>query len=356
MIHESSSIALFAHTCPDADALCSALAMKDFINLNYLVKSKKSARWYKKKVDIFVDCDEIPDRIKALAEKYEMSINPKPKKKYSLTIALDCATLDRLGKYSDLFLSGDKTINIDHHVSNTKFAQTNFVLPTSSTCENLYRIFKFYEKNYGAKISNYIFTQLYSGILTDTNNLENNADKICTSNVVSDIVAILGTKKASVIKAHFFKNISKSKLALTTISYNPKNRKYYDDGKICFVTLDNRAFVKSHAVMEDAEGIVDSALNIEGVFVSALILEPEKGMYTIKLRGKEIRVDNVAEKFGGGGHEFMSAFRYKGNYNMLVMSLLRECKLAVDSNIQHVETIEDIMDEVSNEDAHNQNI
>ena len=345
LIHESNSIAIFAHTCPDADALCSALAMKDFINSNYLVKGKKSARWYRKKVDIFVDCEEIPDSLKALAEKYKLSINPKPRNKYNLSLALDCANIERLGKYEELFKASEKTVNIDHHKSNTKFAEINYIIDTSSTCENLYLFFKYFERMYGAKMNNYILTQLYSGILTDTNNLENNADRLVTRDTVSSIVGALGTKKASIIKSHFFKNLAKSKLALTTISYNPKNRKYYEDGKICIITLSNKAFTKAHASLEDAEGIVDSALNTEGVYISALLLEPKKGEYKVKLRGKNLKITQIAEKFGGGGHDFMAAFDYKGNYNVLNMSLLRECKTTLATNLDSVETIEDILED-----------
>lgn len=345
LINDHHSIALFAHTCPDADAVCSCLALKEFISTNYLSKGKRS-RWHKKKVDIFIDCDELPENLRALASKYKASINPIPKKKYSLAIALDCANLERLGKYAELFEHCDETVNIDHHKSNPKFANINYVFDTSSTCENLYIFFKFFEKIYGAKMNLYIHTQLYSGILTDTNNLENNADKLTTRNTVSSIVETLGSKKASIIKAHFFKNLPKSKLALTTISYNPKNRKYYEDGKICIITLNYKAFAKAHATLEDAEGIVDSALNTEGVFVSALILEQQKGQYKIKLRGKDIKVNQVAEKFSGGGHEYMAAFDYKGNYNVLNMSLLTECKKTLEENIQNVETIEDVLDEV----------
>lgn len=346
LIHDHHTIAIFAHTCPDADAVCSALALKEFISTNYLTMGKKSARWYKKKVDIFIDCEDLPENLKVLANKYKASINPTPKKKYPLAIALDCANLERLGKYAELFEHCDETVNIDHHKSNPKFAKFNFIFDTSSTCENLYIFFKSFEKTYGAKINTYMLTQLYSGILTDTNNLENNADKLVTRNNVGAIVEALGSKKASIIKSHFFKNLPKSKLALTTISYNPKNRKYYEDGKICIITLNNKAFAKSHASLEDAEGIVDSALNTEGVFVSALILEPERGNYKVKLRGKGINVSQVAEKFSGGGHEFMSAFDYKGNYNVLNMSLLRECKKTLEQNIDNVATIEDVLEDV----------
>ena len=131
---ESSSIALFGHINPDADALCSALALKEFISNNYFTISKNN-RFYKKKVDIFVDCEEIPDSLKVFSEKHKISINPQPKKHYSLAVALDCSTKERLGKYVNVFESAQTTINIDHHKSNTKYADMNFVMDLSILCK-----------------------------------------------------------------------------------------------------------------------------------------------------------------------------------------------------------------------------
>ena len=59
----------------------------------------------------------------------------------------------------------------------------------------------------------------------------------------------------------------------------------------------------------------------------------------------KIDVSVVAAKFGGGGHDFMAAFDYKGNYNVLNMSLLRECKTTLATSLDSVETIEDILED-----------
>lgn len=341
---ESSTIALFGHVNPDADALCSTLALREFILNNYLTKSQTSNKYYKKKIDIFIDCDEIPESLKVFAEKYKFNINPVPRKKYSLAIALDCLNQERLGNRLSIFQSANKTINIDHHKTNTKFAQINFVMDSSSTCENLYIIFNYLDKCYGAKMNNYILTQIYAGIITDTNNLENNADRLITRNNITSIVDNLGIKQASIVKAHFFKNVPKTKLALTTFSYKPKNRIHYDDGRICIVNLNYKVFAKTNATLDDAEGIVDSALNTEGVLISALILEPTKGKFTVKLRGKNIKVNTIAEQFNGGGHDFMAGFTYVGNYNILNMNLLKECKKVIEQSAENIETLEDILE------------
>ena len=316
--------------------------MKEFILNNYLTKSK-TGNFYKKKVDIFIDCEEIPESLKMFAEKYKLSINPQPRKHYDLAIALDCLNKERMGKYITIFDRADKKINLDHHISNSKFGDYNYVFKLSSTCESLYSIFCYFNKNFGTSINKYILNQIYAGIITDTNNLENNADKLITRHHVSAIINDLGVRQASVIKAHFFQNIPKTKLALVSYSYQPNVRRHYNDGKICIITLDNKIFAKTKASLEDAEGIVDSALKTEGVLVSALILENEKGVYNVKLRGKGIKVNDIAQVFGGGGHEYMAGFQTKMKYNILNMALLRECRKTINEKFEEDNTLENIL-------------
>lgn len=342
IFQDSDSIAIIGHVNPDADALCSALALKEFISNNYLTKNKNN-KFCKKKVDIFIDCDHIPESLKIFAKKHELSINVKPRKKYDLAVAVDCLNLERLGKYSQVFENAENTLNIDHHLSNSKFAKNNLVMKFSSTCESLFSIFNYFQKFYGTQTNNYILTQIYAGLITDTNNLENNADTKTTRHNVAKLVEALGIKQASIIKSHFFQNIPKTKLALTTNSYKPKNRIYYEDGSICIITLNNKVFSSTKASLDDAEGIVDSALKTEGVAISALILEPKKNEYVVKLRGKNINVSNIAEKFNGGGHEYMAGFQFKGSYNILNMALLRECKKVLEKQIPEQITIQDIL-------------
>ena len=60
--------------------------------------------------------------------------NPTPKKHYDLAISLDCSNIERMGKYVELFQKADKTVNIDHHATNTRFANAKLIilLKTSS--------------------------------------------------------------------------------------------------------------------------------------------------------------------------------------------------------------------------------
>ena len=52
--------------------------------------------------------------------------------RYDMAICVDCGSPDRLGKAQDLFHSAGVSVNIDHHVSNARFADVNIVEPTAA--------------------------------------------------------------------------------------------------------------------------------------------------------------------------------------------------------------------------------
>ena len=87
-------------------------------------------------------------------------INPKPYKSYDLAIALDCANLQRLGKYADMATGIGELVNIDHHETNTKFGTYNLISPqVSSTCELIYLL----ANGQNFDINNQIAKKLYQG-------------------------------------------------------------------------------------------------------------------------------------------------------------------------------------------------
>lgn len=72
-------------------------------------------------------------------------------------------------------------------------------------------------------------------------------------------------------------------------------------------------FEKCGATFEDTLGIVDQGANIEGVKVSAILIEKEPEKVYVSLRGKgEIPVGEIAKHFGGGGNETQAAFQFQG--------------------------------------------
>ena len=305
------NIVIISHQAPDADAFSSSVALREI--LRKLHSSLPDGRKNRQRIDVFLDCEEIPESLKIFIPKNETTLkylNPKPAKNYDLAICLDCANIERMGKYLEVFQKASRTVNIDHHATNTRFADQNYVFKTSSTCEALYYLFLHREK---FEASKYILSLLYSGIITDTNNLKNNADGLSTEKAMAYLKQNLGLPMMDRIRANFFENNSPARDELRAAAYSKVYRKYFEEDKVCVITLNHKTFEKTQAEMEDAEGIVDEALYRKGVLVSVIILEKNKNELYVKLRGKPgVDVSKLAAEFGGGGHERQAAFQFKG--------------------------------------------
>ena len=117
-INQAENIVILTHESPDGDAVGSSLGMKLIIeemgkNADVIIPE------YSRLFNFLPAANEI---------KKESSI-----KKYDLAIGVDCTDLKRLAKY-EYFENAKNTIQIDHHGSNSMYADLNYVNPVSPAC------------------------------------------------------------------------------------------------------------------------------------------------------------------------------------------------------------------------------
>ena len=166
LIESAKTIVIMSHTSPDADALCSCIALQNLIKKHF----------NKRRVDIAI-VGKPSDSLKPLVKKTKLTPTWF---KYDLAICLDCPTFKRLGKYEKLFKSAKNKINIDHHDTNLEFGDVNKVdVEASSTCEIIYKMYK----SHNVELTPRIEKLIYSGIVTDTacfaaNNISQNTQKL----------------------------------------------------------------------------------------------------------------------------------------------------------------------------------
>src|SRR5699024_9323926 len=134
-ILEAKSIGLCGHIKPDGDCLGSSLSLY------------KGIQQINKNVSIIKN-DKVPDYLHILKNTQEMT-DYSLDLSYDLFIVLDSSSIDRIGECQSLFEKANKTICIDHHRSNTFFADINLVdSEKSSTCELVYELITAMELEY----------------------------------------------------------------------------------------------------------------------------------------------------------------------------------------------------------------
>ncbi|RVU54172.1 DHH family phosphoesterase [Anaerosphaera multitolerans] len=282
LINNANNIYLASHVNPDGDNIGSLLAMfKILKNLN-------------KEVHLIIN-DEVPDSNKFLPNLEYAEKSENLDLKSDLFIALDCADLDRLGRVKDLFLDSETTINIDHHFSNTNFADLNIVnSKASATGELLYTIFE----NLKYPIDTEVATCLYTAIASDTGSFKYDSVTSYTFEVIAKLLTY-GINKSE-ININLFQNRSLEKTKLLVKALN--TLELFEENKIGVVTISDEIMLKLGAKISDADGIVEFIRDISGIEI-AILLKEKKDNIRLSLRTKSfVNAINIASTFDGGGH------------------------------------------------------
>ncbi len=283
-LKNAKRVAIFTHMRPDGDAIGSALALSRALDA---VGVKNVA---------CIESD-LPSNLAFFdgAEKLQKSAEGE----FDLFVSLDCADIQRLGVFCDLFLSAQRkgidTINIDHHVSNTRFAKQNYVRLCAANCMNVATLISYLGASLDKKTAEYLLV----GLLTDSGNFSHED--------VDEEAFLLGAKlvKAGADLRYYqynlFKRQSKARAGLYVATM--QGIRYFHDDRFALIVITREAMQKYGADNGTTEGFVDFPLNIDGVEVAASVMEDKPKQYKISLRTKEYADANkIAGTFGGGGH------------------------------------------------------
>ena len=303
LINNNHKFAIFTHETPDGDAIGSSLAL--YMGLKSL----------KKEVDIITD--EYPASFNFLKERDK--IISKGKKDYDVCIALDCATEKRLYDPTNAFHKSKHTASIDHHASNTFYANCNYVEDKSpATCKTLVKILKRLNINLTKEIGE----ALIMGIITDSGGFRYDTVDDETFEIAAQILD-LGVN-ISKIYTETFDLQTKSQFALTQIATSRLKFVNNDKIAITYITLDD--IKKTNAKIGDHEGIVNVGRKVEGVLVSIFLRESEKNTYKVSLRSNTdaVNVSEIAEAFEGGGHSKAAGCVINNTLEKAIKALIKE--------------------------------
>jgi bifunctional oligoribonuclease and PAP phosphatase NrnA len=88
--------------------------------------------------------------------------------------------------------------------------------------------------------------------------------------------------------------------------------------------------VRTSAVEEDCEGLVNYAIGISGVDVAVFFRELNNHRVRLSLRSKgEINVARVAEQFGGGGHSHAAGCTVDGPLPVATERVLNDLRTCI---------------------------
>lgn len=279
VLNTAKKIGIFTHEAPDGDAIGSSLAL--YLGLKQLKK------------DVDVITDKYSNSFKFLSSLDE--IRGEGSGNYDVCVVFDCADKKRLYDINGSFDKANKTIAIDHHVSNTFFATYNYVEDKSpATCKTLVKILK----RLGISFTKEIGEALMTGIITDSGGFRYGTVDDETFEFAAQMLDV--GVNISEIYLKTFGIQTRAQFNLTSIATS--RLKFVSNNKIAitYITMDD--IKKTGAKNGDHEGIVNVGRNVEGVEVSIFLREYETG-YKVSFRSNnEVDVSEIAKVFDGGGH------------------------------------------------------
>ena len=297
-LQSSRTVLLASHTHPDGDAIGSLLAIGLALKaLNIDVQMYNES--------------PIPAVYRFLPSVGAIRQHMELGREFDTVVVLDCGDLDRVGTIARQIVQAPMIINIDHHVTNSRFGHLQFIdAGACATAEIVYRLIS----QLPVAIDKAMATAIYTGILTDTgsfrfSNTNGAAFAICAQMIEKGANAyevaqhVYGTYSLGRIKL--------LNLALDSLELSP-------NGRLSVMTLTQRMLTETRTQAEDIDGIINYARRIQDVRVAALIHElgdkergyiPGRTQYHVSLRSDDsVDVAKIAARFGGGGHTNAAGF------------------------------------------------
>jgi phosphoesterase RecJ-like protein len=310
VIREHKTFCIVGHVRPDGDCIGSQLGLA----LALRNEGKKVTVWNE---------DAVPQKLKFLDPEGLLQ-KPRRGEKFDCVIATDCASFARLGKAGECVGDRKILINIDHHTSNPRYGDVNWVSPREPSCgELIFRLLKVA----GWPITKPIANLLFTAISTDTGSFQYATTRPGTFHAGAELV----TRGADLAKIgdEVYQSYPVSRAKLLQHVYS--KFRLADHDRIAWFWLKQKDFARTGAESNDTEGLIDHIRAIEPVIVACVFEELEPGMTRISLRSKRANVDvnQIAQQFGGGGHPAAAGARIAGTPLSVQRKVIAAIKRAI---------------------------
>ena len=309
IIKDARKIAVCGHIRPDGDCTGAALGIYNYIIDNY------------EEAEVHVYLENPSPKLSYLAgfEKIENEVRDTS---FELFIAVDLGDLNRMGVAYDEFIKTVKTVNIDHHITNSHYAAVNHVRSeVGSSCEIIYDMME------ESKISKNTAEALYTGIVHDTGVFKYSSTTEHTMTVAGKLLG-RGLDSQKIIDEGFYE---KSYIQNQILGRALLESMIVLNGKCILSYLTKKDMDFYGVIPEEMGGIVEQLRLTSGVECAIFLYETDNMQFKISLRSKTfVNVNEVAEYFGGGGHKRAAGCTIGGDVHDAINNIL----LRIDKQIK----------------------
>jgi bifunctional oligoribonuclease and PAP phosphatase NrnA len=309
LIRKNDNFLITTHVHSEGDALGSELAFRAL-----LAKLGKKC--------VIVNDDPVPLEYRFLPGAAGIRLFAHARDvAFSCLVTLDCSDAARAGRVCSLNTRGMPTLNIDHHVSNQRFADVNWVEPSlSSCCELIYILYKTMRVPFDRATA----LHLYTGIMTDTGSFRFPNTSAHTHCAVAELMRF--GLDVNAIHRRIYESIPYGDIRFLSTIYPSLKRTAR--GQVVWFEIGAEAIRRARLSCDLTERVLGFGRSIQGVKVVALFKEiggVRRVRVNLRSQG-DVDVNAIASCFGGGGHRTASGATVQGTLRSVSRMVLKEIR------------------------------
>lgn len=297
LLKDNDNILILTHAHPDGDTLgCGFALCRALMKLG--------------KICAVINSDVIPKKYDYLFDDIA-PIRFKP----GYVVAVDVATPNLLGD-----LNGQYHIDlcIDHHSTNTEYADNLLLEDTPAACEIMYDVIKALDVEIDSKMADC----LYTGLTTDTGCFRYASTTAKTYRAAADLIE-LGADNGTINRV-MFETKTKTYARLERMAL--ESMEFFENERVAVITVTQDMYKKTGSNEQETEALAPLTRQVEGVEIGITIREKTDGTCKASLRTFEsVNAAELARFFGGGGHNQAAACRFDCGVDAAKAQLVEKC-------------------------------
>ena len=300
LLTRSDTPLILSHIRPDGDAIGSIIGLS-------LALQKAG-----KKPQMILN-DGLPRKFRFLTGADRIS--RRIKSNYDLVVTLDCADKKRVSSPTEL---PDIHINIDHHITNELYAETNLVIPEQPATT---AILAEYLPHWGFTIDKDVANALLMGMITDSIGFS-------TSNITPRFLRLTADlmEKGADLPSLYHQALTAQSLPASIIWGNALSR-IKSESNLAWTTITLEDRTNAAYQGRDDANLTNHLSLLETIDVSVLFNEQKDNKVKVSWRSNaKFDVSKIAMRFNGGGHPPAAGAEITGDLETVMELVLGETK------------------------------
>lgn len=299
ILSEQDNILILTHAHPDGDTLGCGFAL-----CRALMKLGKKAK--------VINDDVIPKKYNYLFDDLCFDAFQE-----DFVVAVDVATENLLGGLQNIY-AGKINLCIDHHMTNTEYAEFLLLRDAPAACEIVYDVID----QLGVDMDKKIADCLYTGISTDTGCFRYASTTAHSYKLAAKLIE-LGADNGKINRA-MFETKSKTYVNLERLALN--GLQLFCNDRVAIITVTQEMYEATGSNEQETEALAPLTRQIEGVEIGVTIREKKDKTCKASLRTYEsVNAAQLAKFFGGGGHSQAAACRFDCSVEDAKERIVRKC-------------------------------